>query len=112
MPRFYLIVELPSDADPAPSELQETLTTALAQAGYGEQSEVSLFASCIALAHDDPEQAELREEHAGFIQDARRLYEDDDLQIDDYPNVAPAEDNSGAWISAWVWVASEHEQEG
>ncbi len=42
-----------------------------------------------------------------LIQEARQMYQCDDLEIDLDAKVSRAEDGSGAWVQAWVWVPAE-----
>jgi hypothetical protein len=42
-----------------------------------------------------------------YIEAARAQYTDDDIEIDDDPEVSRALDESGAWVAAWVWVYNE-----
>ncbi len=37
---------------------------------------------------------------------------DPDIEIDADAQVSIAEDGSGAWVQAWLWVASEQLEEG
>lgn len=46
------------------------------------------------------------------IKAARRLYENDDIEIDDDAKLSPGGDEnsaeiSGTWVQAWVWVNAE-----
>lgn len=36
----------------------------------------------------------------------------DELEIDDLPMVSVAEDGTGLWVSAWIWVAAPEPEEG
>lgn len=38
---------------------------------------------------------------------ARAEYQNDDVEIDDDAVTSVAEDRTGVWVSAWVWVAAE-----
>lgn len=38
---------------------------------------------------------------------AREAYGSDDVQIDDNALASRAEDGSGVWVSAWVWLPRE-----
>ena len=40
---------------------------------------------------------------------ADSLYTDDDIQLDEKIMVSVAEDGSGAWVRAWVWVPTPEE---
>jgi len=40
-----------------------------------------------------------------LVQQARELYEMEDVQIDDYPAIDRVE--KGTWVQAWVWVKSD-----
>lgn len=40
-----------------------------------------------------------------FIEAARKIWADDDVEIDDDPLTSRAE--HGCWVSAWVWVSNE-----
>jgi hypothetical protein len=40
---------------------------------------------------------------------AREMYADDDIQIDDDAAASRADD--GVWVSAWVWVPNEEEDD-
>lgn len=42
------------------------------------------------------------ERHRSDIEEARALYTNDDVEIDDDPLVSVAE--KGVWVGAWVWV--------
>lgn len=39
-----------------------------------------------------------------LIAGARELYADDETAIDDDARMSVAEDGSGTWVQAWVWV--------
>ena len=41
------------------------------------------------------------------VKAARKMYEDDDISIDDDPIVAVTDD--GVWVSAWLWVSADDE---
>lgn len=41
------------------------------------------------------------------IQLARNEYQTDECEIDDNAHVSRADDESGRWVAAWVWVSSE-----
>lgn len=43
-------------------------------------------------------------EKAELVDRARTLHADDDLEIDDNAATSEAEDGSGTWVAAWVWV--------
>lgn len=43
-----------------------------------------------------------RELREAIIAQARELYQDNELQIDDDAKVSPCGD--GTWVQAWVWV--------
>lgn len=56
--------------------------------------------------------AEMQKEagdHAGAIQQARDDYTNDDIEIDDNPPVAVAD--NGVWVAAWVWVQNEDDDD-
>ena len=55
------------------------------------------------------EQGALRAEHDGTITCAHAAYVDDDCEIDDLPVLSIAD--KGVWVSAWVWVPIEDEEE-
>lgn len=40
------------------------------------------------------------------IELARAVYADGDINIDDDAEISEAEDGSGCWVSAWVWVSA------
>ena len=45
---------------------------------------------------------------------AKERYQTDDVDFDDAPKVAEVHDGeriTGAWVSAWVWVRNENEEE-
>lgn len=42
--------------------------------------------------------------------DLARKLTTDDLEIDEHVRVSEAEDGSGAWVRAWVWVDSPEEE--
>jgi hypothetical protein len=42
---------------------------------------------------------------AAFIEAARNIYQNDDIEIDDDAKLSETDD--GAWVSAWVWVNDE-----
>ncbi len=52
---------------------------------------------------------DLSESNPDIIEQARDMYANDELQIDDSPVLAPADD--GTWVSAWVWVPKEDGQQ-
>jgi hypothetical protein len=37
-----------------------------------------------------------------FIEAARNIYQNDDIEVDDDAKLSETDD--GAWVSAWVWV--------
>lgn len=39
------------------------------------------------------------------------MYESDDIEIDDDPEVALGPEGEGAWVAAWVWVPAEGSDE-
>jgi hypothetical protein len=39
-----------------------------------------------------------------YIEVARSIYQNDDIEIDDDAKLSDV-DGEGAWVSAWVWVA-------
>jgi len=41
-----------------------------------------------------------------IIHAANEIYASDDIELDDDATTSPAEDGSGCWVSAWVWVPS------
>ena len=46
-----------------------------------------------------------KEDQDLYVSKARELYADDDLEIDDNPNISVAE--NGMWVAAWVWVSDD-----
>lgn len=40
---------------------------------------------------------------------AAEIWEDNELNIDDDAKLSEAEDGSGAWVQAWVWIDFEEE---
>jgi len=44
-----------------------------------------------------------------YIQAARDLYENDDIEIDDSATLCQAD--NGTWVQAWVWVDDEKVQQ-
>ena len=39
-----------------------------------------------------------------YVEMARKKYGSDDIEIDEDVSVSTAEDGSGAWVRAWLWV--------
>lgn len=56
--------------------------------------------NAIAISTGAIEEAEM---HGGAIEEARAMYCDDDVEIDDTPLVSPTDDG-GIWVAAWVYV--------
>lgn len=54
---------------------------------------------------------ELPTSHIRSIERAREMYESDDIEIDDDPEVALGPEGEGAWVAAWVWVPAEGSDE-
>ena len=48
-----------------------------------------------------------RDAQCDAVEDARDMFESDDISIDDDPIVAVADD--GVWVSAWLWVEADDE---
>lgn len=46
------------------------------------------------------------EDLSDYIQVARDVYTNDDIEIDDI-NPATSKGDGGCWVAAWVWVADE-----
>jgi hypothetical protein len=38
---------------------------------------------------------------------ARAIHESDDVEIDNDAETSEAEDGTGSWVQAWVWVSAE-----
>lgn len=53
----------------------------------------------------EPEEG-VKPEKAGLhmISAARRMYQTEEIEIDDNADLSAAENEEGAWVSAWVWV--------
>lgn len=43
------------------------------------------------------------------IEEAREMYQNSECEIDDDAVLSVAEDGTGHWVSAWVWVPTEDE---
>jgi len=44
-----------------------------------------------------------------LVETARVLYQNDECQIDDNARSSEADDDSGIWVQAWVWVPNNKE---
>lgn len=49
-----------------------------------------------------------QESFAAEIEAARQQYTSDEVEIDDMPEVSPAD--LGVWVSAWVWIARDEQE--
>lgn len=104
-------------------ELAYLLALATAEADFDEESR-HLDEACSehaddareklrAMQREAEEQAQWRTKYAAQIQEAREDYADpssDNIEIDDEPMLSPGAD-SGVWVSAWLWVWVQIEQE-
>jgi hypothetical protein len=52
------------------------------------------------------------EERDEFVQRAKDSYESDDIEIDEEPSTSLADDRSGIWVRAWVWVPISEKEGG
>ena len=68
------------------------------------QDKVSMVKLISAVAVADLE-VKKAQKAAGTIETARSMYETDEVEFDDNPVIAEAED--GTWVSAWVLVPKE-----
>lgn len=53
--------------------------------------------------------AKVDERRSALISQARAQYCNDDIEIDDEPELSETDD--GAWVAAWVWVANAEIEE-
>jgi hypothetical protein len=78
----------------------------LAKEHYGRELTEEELANVIAATHRAAELAiqaiTTHRDVKAFIEDARSLYQNDDIEIDD--NAKLSETDDGAWVQAWVFV--------
>ena len=74
---------------------------------FGEIACLPDLREAISFILDADEPRQLSVEQIRYIEVAREKFEDEGtIEIDDYPTISPGDD-SGAYVSAWLWVAKD-----
>ncbi|MFA5508681.1 MAG: hypothetical protein WC423_24870 [Vulcanimicrobiota bacterium] len=72
-----------------------------------EQATKTDLAEAMQNLLQQAEEVEAEQATIGQIAAARKLYQTDDVEIDEDARVSEDIDGTGYWVSAWVWIGED-----